>query len=300
MDQDKREVTESYLSKPIQVAKYTAKDSLFTDLFRSPKYLFQLYQSLHPEDHEATEESISNVTITNVLLDQWYNDIGFQVGDKLVALVECQANWTMNIIVRCLLYLAQTYQEYIESTKQNVYGSKKLKLPRPELFVIYIGERKEKPEYLYLSDEFFEGLESAIEVKVKMIYDGKEGDIINQYVTFTKIYNEQVKLYGRTREAVLNTIHICKDQNILKEYLSNREKEVIDIMMTLFDEEYILKTYIESERREAAEQAAEQAREKTKVSAQRLYKKGNSVEDIAEILDVSKEDVEQWIGLIPM
>ena len=42
MDQDNREVTESYLSKPIQVAKYTAKDSLFTDLFRSPKYLFQL------------------------------------------------------------------------------------------------------------------------------------------------------------------------------------------------------------------------------------------------------------------
>lgn len=48
-----------------QAAKYTAKDSLFTDLFRDPKYLLQLYQALHPEDHEATEESISNVTITN-------------------------------------------------------------------------------------------------------------------------------------------------------------------------------------------------------------------------------------------
>ena len=52
-----------------------------------------------------------------------------------------------------------------------------------------------------------------------MIYDGKEGDIINQYVAFTKIYNEPVKLHGRTREAVLETNRICKDQNVLGEYL---------------------------------------------------------------------------------
>lgn len=279
------------LEKLEQVAKYTAKDSVFTDLFQEPKYLLQLYQALHPEDKVATEDSISNVTITNVLLDQWYNDIGFQVGEKLIALVECQSSWTMNIIVRCLLYLAQTYQEYIEDTKQNVYGSKKLELPRPELYVVYIGERKRKPEYLSLSQEFFNGLESSVEVKVKMIYDGKEGDIINQYIKFTKIYNEQVKLHGRTREAILETIHICKDCNVLKEYLERKEKEVIDIMMMLFNKEYILKTYIESEKREATEKAM-------KLSAQRLYKKGLSIEDIAESLDIPKEDVEQWIELV--
>ena len=30
--------------------KRSVKDTLFTDLFSDPKYLFQLYQSLHPED----------------------------------------------------------------------------------------------------------------------------------------------------------------------------------------------------------------------------------------------------------
>ena len=53
-----------------QEAKHTAKDSVFTDLFAIPKYLLQLYQALHPEDREITEENISNVTIHNVLLDQ--------------------------------------------------------------------------------------------------------------------------------------------------------------------------------------------------------------------------------------
>ena len=291
MDQEVKNISADAEKKPEQVAKYTAKDSVFTSLFREPKYLLQLYQALHPEDHEATEDSIKNVTITNVLLDQYYNDVGFQIGEKIVILVEQQSSWSINIVVRCLLYLAQTYQEYFESTKQNVYGSKKLELPKPEMYVIYTGNRKTRPEYLYLSKEFFGGDDSVLDVKVKMIYDGKEGDIINQYVAFTKIYNEQVKLHGRTREAVLETIRICKDQNVLSEYLSGREKEVVDIMMTLFNEEYILKTYVESREKEAFEKA--------KIgTAQRLHEMGISLQDIAKACQVTVETVEQWLGLV--
>ena len=291
MDQEVKNISSDAEKKPEQVAKYTAKDSVFTSLFREPKYLLQLYQALHPEDHDATEDSIKNVTITNVLLDQYYNDVGFQIGEKIVILVEQQSSWSINIVVRCLLYLAQTYQEYFESTKQNVYGSKKLELPKPEMYVIFTGNRKSRPEYLYLSKEFFDGDDSVLDVKVKMIYDGKEGDIINQYVTFTKIYNEQVKLHGRTREAVLETIRICKDQNVLSEYLSGREKEVVDIMMTLFNEEYILKTYVESREKEAFEKA--------KIgTAQRLHEMGISLQDIAKACQVTVETVEQWLGLV--
>ncbi len=299
MNQEENTISAGSEKKPEQIAKYTAKDSVFTSLFREPKYLLQLYQALHPEDHEATEDSIRNVTITNVLLDQYYNDVGFQVGEKLVILVEQQSSWSINIVVRCLLYLAQTYQEYFESTKQNVYGSKKLELPRPEMYVIFTGNRKTKPEYLSLSKEFFGGDDSVLDVKVKMIYDGKEGDIINQYVAFTRIYNEQVKLHGRTREAVLETIRICKDQNVLREYLSGREKEVVDIMMTLFNEEYILKTYVESREKEAAMEGEKRGSEKAKMeTAQRMYEMGISVQDIAKVSQVSIETVEQWLGLI--
>ena len=43
------------------------------------------------------------------------------------------------------------------------------------------------------------------------------------------------------KKAILESILICKDRNVLKEYLENREQEVVDIMMTLFDDEQILK-----------------------------------------------------------
>lgn len=85
-----------------------------------------------------------------------------------------------------------------------------------------------------------------------------------QNILLDQSYNEQIKLHGRTREAVLETIRVCRDRNILKDYLESREQEVVNIMMTLFDKEYILKTYIEQEKRDAAEEAAKQATQKVK------------------------------------
>lgn len=39
-------------------AKRTAKNSVFLDLFQDKKYLLALYKTLHPEDTEATENSL--------------------------------------------------------------------------------------------------------------------------------------------------------------------------------------------------------------------------------------------------
>ena len=160
-----------------------------------------------------------------------------------MVLVEAQSTWTVNIIIRALEYLVNSYRRYISENNIDLYKSKKAELPRPELYVIFTGSRKTQPKEITLSEEFFGGEKVAIEVTVKMIYDGKEGDIINQYVTFTKILDEQVKLYGRTKKAVQETIHICKNGNILKEYLESRESEVVDIMMQLYDREEIMRVH---------------------------------------------------------
>ena len=78
-------------------------------------------------------------------------------------------------------------------------------MPKPELYVIFTGNKGRKPDKISLSKEFFEGADIDIEVKAKVI---------------------------------------CKDRNVLKEYLLEREKEVVTIMMSLFDEEQIMKSFI--------------------------------------------------------
>ncbi len=139
---------------------------------------------------------------------------------------------------------------------------------------------------------FFGGKQTAIDVKVKVIMDGCKGDIINQYVTFTKVINEQVGIFGRTREAITEAIRICKNQNVLKEYLNSREKEVVDIMITLFDQQEVISDYIASDRREQAEKHDREM-------AQSMYNDGMSVNIIAKYVKRSVQTIEQWLGLVP-
>ena len=274
-----------------KIIKRTIKDSVFTNLFQDKKYLIQLYQALHPEDKEVTEDKLTDVTIENVLTDNIYNDLGFMVGNRLLILVEAQSTWTVNIIIRAVMYLIQTYHNYFERTKQSLYKSKKVQIPMPELYVIYTGDRKTKPSEISLSKEFFAGKECCLDVKVKMIYDGKEGDIINQYVLFTKVCNEQIALYGRTQKSILEAIRICKDRNVLREYLESREKEVVDIMMVLYDNEEIMRSYLESEIHEARLEGGYEANIKT---AKRMLIDGElSLDRIAKFSNLPIEVVEE-------
>ena len=89
---------------PPKIAKHTAKDSVFTDLFKKLPFLLQMYQALHPEDNTASEEDLKIITIQNILVNQMYNDLGFLVRDRLIILVECQSIWAINIVLRLFLY----------------------------------------------------------------------------------------------------------------------------------------------------------------------------------------------------
>ena len=130
-------------------------------------------------------------------------------------------------------------------------------------------------------------------------------------MTFTKVYNEQMKQYGRTRETIMETIRICKDKNVLREYLQSREKEVVSIMLAMYDEKEILREYIEYEKyhaaKEAAKKAAEEAAKKAtqeatkkatkeaKENAIKMIKAGKlSIDDIPQFFtSLTPEDIKE-------
>jgi hypothetical protein len=215
------------------------------------------------------------------MTNKLYNDLAFTVKDKLFVLVECQTTWSWNIIIRFLLYLAQEYQEYFIRTKQSLYRNKKVKMPRPELYLIYTGRKGNKPDKISLSKDFFGGKEAGLDIEVNVIYADKKNNIIDQYITFTRVYDEQRKKFKTTREAVIETIRICKDKGVLKEYLESRESEVISIMMSLFEQGEVVDTYVEDRINEAARSMARD-----------MLVDGFSIEDIAKYTKLSVEDVE--------
>ncbi|MCI8483997.1 MAG: hypothetical protein HFH41_06625 [Lachnospiraceae bacterium] len=248
MDLDRKEhVDKEQILK--QYMRRTVKASVFEDLFSNKEYLLQLYQALHPEDTNVSEEDLEYVTLQQIMVNNPYNDLGFMVGTRLMILVEAQSTWTENIILRCIMYLTQTWKDYFAETKQSVYSSRKLEFPEPELYVIYTGEERIQKKYISFSEEFFEGRKTAVDATIKVLVDGRQGDILNQYVMFTKIVDRQRALYkDDTKKAIMETIRICKDRNVLKKYLESREKEVIDIMVTLYSQEEVTRDFVASER----------------------------------------------------
>ena len=224
--------------------KHNIKDTVFRDLFSEPKYLLKMYQALHPEDASATESDLEIVTLQSIFANGIYNDLGFLVRDRLMIMVEAQSTWSPNIVIRALMYLVTTYQRYFIEKKANLYGHKLVHMPKPEIYVIYTGPKGNHPAELSLQEMFFPGQDCCINVTAKMIYLSDKDDIITQYINFCNILNQQIAEYGPRITAIKNTIRICRDKNLLKEYLENRAAEVENIMMTLFDQEEVMDIYL--------------------------------------------------------
>ncbi len=136
------------------------------------------------------------------------------------------------------------YKRNIVEKKANLYGGKLVDMPKPEIYVIYTGLKGNHPDELSLQKLFFPGQDCCIDITAKMIYLSDKDDIITQYINFCNILNQQIAEHGPKISAVKNTIRICRDKNLLKEYLENRATEVEHIMLTLFDQEEVMDIYL--------------------------------------------------------
>ena len=144
--------------------------------------------------------------------------------------------------VRLLLYLAETYKEYIAANDLDVYAVKPLTFPRAELYVVYTGEREDVPERVSLSELFGEALPEAatscgVELQARVLRSDGTGSIIDQYVRFCRIMDAQRIKHGYTQKAIDEAFRLCREQGILTDFLNERAKEVQDIMFTLFSQE---------------------------------------------------------------
>ena len=224
-------------------AKRTGKATVFSDLFHIMQYTTKLARALC-HDESVTDKDIRLITLQPVLLNEPYNDLGLLVRDRLFILVEAQSTWSLNVLPRLLLYMAATMHEYITAhCKRSIYSSTRIHLPKPEFFVIYTGDRKNCPDEISLAADFWNDPNAAVDLKAKVLHRPHKDDIVGQYIMFCQILDTQIKLYGRTLKAITETIRICEDEGVLKNYLETRKKEVVSIMTTLFDQAYAVDSY---------------------------------------------------------
>jgi hypothetical protein len=181
--------------------------------------------------------------------------------------------------LRLLLYIARLYEKTVGS--KNIYGSKALKLPRPEFIVLYNGEAPCPDEQtLKLSDFFADAASLGISgdaapvlelvVKVYNINAGHNADKLRQSQTLSgySIFVAKAREFeaeaaqGRKIselskdercEAMKQAIKWCIKHETLKEFLTEHGSEVINMLL----EEWDLETALRVEREEGWEEGIE-------------------------------------------
>ena len=220
------------------------KDSLFVDLFyqdeTAKKNLLSLYNALHDTNYED-ETIIRKVKIDDVLYKNFKNDISCEVNGLVLVFGEHQSTINRNMPLRCLMYVGRAYEQLVDSKAR--YRTTLVKIPTPEFYVFYNGE-KEQPleQVLTLSDAFMNPVgENSVELKVKVININSDKahevldkcGILKEYSQFIST----VRKYSEEESAIKKAIKECIEKGILADYLKRKGSEVENMLIAEYSYE---------------------------------------------------------------
>jgi hypothetical protein len=260
------------------------KDSVFSLLFSDPNILRELYSAIAGIELPPDIPIIIN-TLEGVLYKTLLNDVSFEIAKKLVILIEHQSTINPNMAVRLLMYIARVYEKLLPA--RNLYGRKKLFIPRPEFIVLYNGMEPYPDEgVLKLSDAFEEAVSPGfprdrlpmleLTVNVYNINRGHNEGIIRRCKTLdgysaliAKVREYEAELTGgrnlqrlsdkEKEEAMTEAVRWCIGRNILKPFLETHGSEVVNMLISEWKLEDALVVEREEGREEGREETARNA-----------------------------------------
>lgn len=278
------------------------KDSVFVDFFsedRTAKANFlALYNALHGTDYQSTA-ILKNIRLKQVLYMSFANDVSYLVDNKIIVLAEHQSTINPNMPIRCLEYIARLYEQFYKSKEK--YSRKQLAIPTPEFYVFYNGKEPYRGDSLLkLSDSFTQTHdEYALELSVKVVninYD-KASEILErckplkQYSLFVDAVRRNIAV--DKEHGFEKAIKECIQNDILREYLQRKSKEVLNMLIG----EYDYDTDIAVQREESfdmglAEGEARGSRQAKLETAKTMLTMGYPLVDICKISGLTTDEVE--------
>ena len=222
------------------------KDRLFRLIFRDKENLLQLYNAIN-DSHYTNPEDLIITTIDDVVYMGMKNDLSFII-DDIMSLYEHQSTYSPNLPLRGLFYFSAMYRDYIEPMKQQLYTESPLMIPFPVYLVFYNGlkeepERKEIPlSNLFIQNE--KRLQPALECTATLLNINlghnrelmEKCRILKEYAQFIYIIRSKIAAGIPFQEAAETSVDECISKGILSEILRKNRAEVIDMILTEYDE----------------------------------------------------------------
>lgn len=233
------------------------KDRLFRLIFQEKHALLNLYNAVNGTNYTDAEELIIT-TIQDAIYMGMKNDVAFLI-DCQLNLYEHQSSWNPNMPLRGLLYFSEMLRAYIEKGHLDIYASTKVMLPMPQYLVFYNGTEKQKDRIeLKLSDSFFSQGEvtPALECHAILlnINKGHNQELMNKckpladYAYFIQSIRDNLEQGYPLEAAAELAVNECIEKNILADILIQNRAEVLDMLLTTYDEKLHHKTLREEGR----------------------------------------------------
>ena len=232
------------------------KDSLFCYLFREKENALSLYNALNGSNYTEAD-SLEIVTLEDAVYLSLKNDCAVYIHSS-IALFEQQSSWNPNMPIRGLLYFAAEYSGWLSQNNKDVFSSKLIKIPNPQYFVLYNGERN-KPEKVDLKlSEAFEKPAEGYEwtAHVINVNAGCNKEILDR----CKVLGEYAQFVAEVRknrcegmplvDAINTAIDSCIGRGILEQFLKKHKAEVMNMVLFEYDEDLHFKTLREEGREE--------------------------------------------------
>ena len=245
------------------------KDSVFVDLFstdeKAKERFLSLYNALHGTQlHDVT--LLENIKLEQVMYMSFANDVSYLVENKIIFLIEHQSTINPNMPLRCLEYVSRLYEKLFESKEK--YSRKLLNIPTPEFYVFYNGmEPYPCDKTLKLSHAFIELTEQPnLELIVKIVNINQHNEHpllemckpINEYSIFVQTVREWKAV--DPVHGFQKAVEECIANNILREYLERKAKEVINMLLAEYNYEEDIAVQRAEERELAFAEGIEQGR----------------------------------------
>jgi len=281
------------------------KDSVFVDYFAGDERIgkqnfLSLFNALHGTNLTLENTRLERFSLDKTLYQKQFNDISMLVNGKLIVLIEHQSTINPNLPLRLLMYVSRLYEKIVKGDDR--YRGKLIKIPLPEFYVFYNGERAyDSEKTLRLSDAFEEckitqekGVEFMpsnldLSVKVININSSAHHEIlrnckpIREYTRFIELTNEERK--ANPDSFLERAINRAISEGILAGYLEPKASEVRNMLMVDYDYE----TDIRVKQMEAREDGARENAEKTAINCLKLGKL--VIEDISTVTGLPLERV---------
>lgn len=255
--------------------------------------LLSLYNALNDTCYTNLDD-LEITTMDNALYMSMKNDVSCIISNNL-ALFEQQSTWNPNMPLRGFMYFADLYNKYISTGSFGIYRDKLVKLPTPQYYVFYNGDRDmPDKQLLKLSDAFieppregcFEWTATILNINYghnkKLLSNCKT---LSDYGILIKTINDYKQKYNDINAAIENAIDYCIEHDVLKDFLLERKTEAMHTLLTEYDE----KKTMEYLRQDAYDDGVTEGEMKLMVSL--ICKKLSKGKSFNQIADELEEDV---------